>query len=505
MKKFSMSILIAIFLMLMFQPWKVEAAVDTDSGTFGEALTWEYENGTLTISGEGYTSHFLEGKRPPWYYLRNKIHTIVVNEGVTFLGDGVFLDHRNVTKVQLHSGITYIGIQAFKDCYKLEEINIPDGVTGIDHKAFYNCKSLKKITIPNSVTYVGSSVFHYCTSLESVTLSNSQREVGQSMFRECVRLTSITLPRSVYRISDYAFSGCESLKKVEILGSIEKVEEYAFSGCRLLEYLDFSASLRYIGNQAFSGCKTIKEIRFHGDMPEIVDSVFGLGGHEDSLCNLYYPVNNKTWTQEKMEKELWTGSAYAKFVPYDTSECDHKVAIVDGKTVTCTEKGLTGELYCSKCKKILSEHSTIEPLGHDYGINSVQPTCTEAGYVLLTCVRCQNEEYQEKAALGHSFGEWETTKEPTVREAGIQTRSCTRCKEQQNQEVAFKTLSLTDYIKKRAAKNTVDISTEKSGNQDIDNTQDPFSQWLVKVIVPILVILLVAAIFFARQYIKKSK
>ncbi len=506
MKKFFMSILIAIFLMLMFQPCKAEAAEDTVGGTFGETLTWEFENGTLTISGEGYTSHFSQEKYPPWYYLRNEIHTIVVKEGVKFLGDRIFLEHNNVTKVQLHSGITAIGIKAFQNCYKLEEINIPDCVTFIGEKAFYSCKSLKKITIPNSVTEMGGKVFFNCISLESVTLSNSLRRIGQSSFRQCKSLTNITLPKSVYAISEYAFSGCENLRKVEILGNIEKIDYYAFEGCESLEYLDLSASLRYIGDKAFIGCETIKEIRFHGDMPEMGNAVLGLGGHEDFLCVLYYPANNKTWSQEQLKKEIGNQISFFLLVPYGTLECDHEVVAADGKAATCTEKGLTKKQYCSKCNKTLKEQSTIEALGHDYNVRRVEPTCTEIGYVLFTCNRCQKEEpRREIPALGHNFGKWETTKEPTVEEAGIQTRSCIRCKEQQNQEVAFKTLSLTDYIKKRASKNTVDISTEKRGNQDINNTQDPFSQWLGKVLVPIMVILLAVSIFLVRHYIKKGE
>ncbi len=65
---------------------------------------------------------------------------------------------------------------------------------------------------------------------------------------------------------------------------------------------------------------------------------------------------------------------------------------------------------------------------HEYKTTVVAPTCAEKGYTLHTCGKCGNwYKDNEKPALGHSYGAWETVKEATCTEEGLMQRSCTRC------------------------------------------------------------------------------
>lgn len=87
------------------------------SGTCGENLTWALDNeGTLTISGTGamvnygYTS-VLDGA--PWYDKRSDIKTVVVNSGVTTIGDFAFSHCTNLTSVVIPDSVTVIGAGAF--------------------------------------------------------------------------------------------------------------------------------------------------------------------------------------------------------------------------------------------------------------------------------------------------------------------------------------------------------------------------------------------------------
>ena len=62
---------------------------------------------------------------------------------------------------------------------------------------------------------------------------------------------------------------------------------------------------------------------------------------------------------------------------------------------TCSEKGYTGDTYCTGCNKLLETGKELAALGHDYKVTvTKQPTTTEEGVRTYTCTRC-----------GHSYTE----------------------------------------------------------------------------------------------------
>lgn len=52
--------------------------------------------------------------------------------------------------------------------YEIKKIVIENGVTNIGNAAFYNCANLTSITIPNSVTSIGDDAFMDCSGLTSI-------------------------------------------------------------------------------------------------------------------------------------------------------------------------------------------------------------------------------------------------------------------------------------------------------------------------------------------------
>lgn len=74
---------------------------------------------------------------------------------------------------------------------------------------------------------------------------------------------------------------------------------------------------------------------------------------------------------------------------------------------------------------------------HTYTIKVVDATCTEQGYTLHTCT-AGDDSYKDAYtdALGHNWGDWETTKEATTSAEGEQTRTCSRCGATETQAIA---------------------------------------------------------------------
>lgn len=101
-----------------------------------------------------------------------------------------------------------------------------------------------------------------------------------------------------------------------------------------------------------------------------------------------------------------------------------------GKAATCTENGSHVMItVCADCGAELSRQTMTDlALGHEYTeTGRKQPTCTEAGSVTYTCLRCGNS-YTEAsgATIGHAFQET-GRKAPTCTEGGSITYSCSQC------------------------------------------------------------------------------
>jgi hypothetical protein len=99
-----------------------------------------------------------------------KLNTVIINEGVTTIGQDAFLYCSGLTSVTIPSSVTTIEKGAFYGCTGLSSVTIPSGVTTIGQDAFAGCWRLASITIPSSVTTIGQDAFSACTGLTSVTI-----------------------------------------------------------------------------------------------------------------------------------------------------------------------------------------------------------------------------------------------------------------------------------------------------------------------------------------------
>ena len=163
------------------------------NGTCGDNLTWDLTNGVLTISGTGDMTNYSSSSpnRAPWYdSFSTSITSVVINSGVTTIGDYAFYNCYELSSVTIGNNVTSIGEYAFNNC-KLPSVTIPNSVTSIGNSAFYQCSKLTSVTIPNSVTSIGNSAFFYCISMTSVTIGNSVTSIGRYAFSNC-GLSSVT-------------------------------------------------------------------------------------------------------------------------------------------------------------------------------------------------------------------------------------------------------------------------------------------------------------------------
>ena len=56
---------------------------------------------------------------PEWSYLREDVEKVIVNEGVTDVGEQAFMSFENLREVKLASTVEAIGEAAFEECESL--------------------------------------------------------------------------------------------------------------------------------------------------------------------------------------------------------------------------------------------------------------------------------------------------------------------------------------------------------------------------------------------------
>lgn len=116
-------LIVAILLMLIYGM----------KSSCGENLKWNLRDGTLTITGSGR-----------------------MNDYKGIMGDRGADGSRRMLCVDTPWGD------------KITRIVVEDGVTSIGNYAFAFCDSVKEITLPGTVMSIGDSVFDGCESLETI-------------------------------------------------------------------------------------------------------------------------------------------------------------------------------------------------------------------------------------------------------------------------------------------------------------------------------------------------
>ncbi len=239
-------------------PDDTDAEEVTESGTEGN-LSWTLtKGGTLTISGSGLMPDFTPDQLPSWSAHNDAINAIVIEPGVTSIGDYAFYQSKalgvyiseGVTKIgngafykaalvaaTIPSTVKSIGNDAFCMCPNLASASVAEGVEVIGERAFQGCTNLGFIDFPASITAVGAGAFASCKAMTSVRFKPSDHTVtiGNNLFSQCWHLTDVTLPLKADRISAGMFESCSSLCSIYIPADVTEIGEMAFTQCYYLQ------------------------------------------------------------------------------------------------------------------------------------------------------------------------------------------------------------------------------------------------------------------------------
>ena len=136
-------LLLTVLPLGVFATETTEAAV-REPGHCGENLTWSYEGGTLTISGNGEMDDYTDADAP-WLEYRNSIETLVFTGGVTSVGAYAFNDYDSLKKVDFGTAMHSIEKRAFYDCDSLTTFTLPATFRKFGEECFMGCDFLREI------------------------------------------------------------------------------------------------------------------------------------------------------------------------------------------------------------------------------------------------------------------------------------------------------------------------------------------------------------------------
>ena len=243
---------------------KTEAIVEGSCGSNCN-LQFDVVSGQLTISGNGQMLNYKE-KEQPWYPYRNEIKEIIIEEGITSIGEYAFNDIKNLKKLVLAKGITKIGTKGISKCPQLESITYPVSVTSFPDDLFEECQSVREVQwigtgkMPN-FTETSYPMNNIKTTLEEVVIEEGITAIGSYAFSSCKILENVQIGNTITSISNYAFYGCKSLPSITIPDSVILLGSYAFEYCSSLESTIIGDGVTSIGADAFAYCPKLTTVK----------------------------------------------------------------------------------------------------------------------------------------------------------------------------------------------------------------------------------------------------
>ena len=271
--------------------WDISANGD------GSVIAKLSDDGTLTISGNGNMKDCGNYENDSWWNVKENIKNVLINAGVTNIGEYAFEYCSNLVSIKIPNTITSIGDYAFDECSSLISIEIPESVTSIAVPAFSSCNSLTSINVSEkNKKYLSDNGVLYTKNITELIkypagkkekeyeISNSVKNIEIGAFNSCSNLTTIEIPNSVTNIETHAFSYCNSLININVsennqkylsdngvLYTKDKRELLMYPvGKKEREYI-IPEGVKIIGFDAFENCYNLEDVK----IPNTVIMIYG--------------------------------------------------------------------------------------------------------------------------------------------------------------------------------------------------------------------------------------
>jgi hypothetical protein len=177
---------------------------DIVGGELSPDISWRIENNTLYISGEGVVPSTMFGARSAWHSHRSLFNSVVIEDGITDLGQSLFVGYKNITSLTIAGSVKDFAVNAFNSCKNLSVVEVKGSTPpDISLSVFYKVKYKNaKLIVP-----VGTKEIYASDPLWSQFVKIE--ESGQPATDQPAPIGTLSEPGTIYlkRTSNFVGGG----------------------------------------------------------------------------------------------------------------------------------------------------------------------------------------------------------------------------------------------------------------------------------------------------------
>ncbi len=205
------------------------------------------QNYTTSSSNSSYTYY----QHTPWYESRARLDEIIIEDGVTSIGNYAFYEAYGAESVRIPASVTTIGNSAFKSTYS--------DLTDVYYSSVM--EYWNKISIGSENTSLGTATIHTVTdsgtcgdNLTWLLYDTGRLEINGTgamtswstanktpWFNYRTEINEIIIGNGVTSIGEYAFYSCTAQKNVTIPDTVTSIEANAFGNSQSITEIHYAS------------------------------------------------------------------------------------------------------------------------------------------------------------------------------------------------------------------------------------------------------------------------
>jgi hypothetical protein len=251
------------------------------------------------IGGNGACEDFSSS---PFSGYSDTLVNVIIESGVTSLGDYVFSNCTALKTVSGGADLTKIGAHAFENCSSIVSLAFADKITEIGGYAFASCVALKTFAFDGDSAKIEPFAFYRCNALTEISVPLPKTDgtfsaesvfgavfgytdeetggAGQTVFIDG-KTYYYYVPNALVtanfsgkgEIPQYMFYGCGTIVTLTVSGNVSGIAAHAFEKMAKLQSASLGESLASIGDYAFASCSELHSFNaftFAGDGPTLI-------------------------------------------------------------------------------------------------------------------------------------------------------------------------------------------------------------------------------------------
>ena len=297
------------------------SAVPVANGTCGDDVTWDLEDGVLTISGTGYV-YGISSFEYSFSDYKDSVTSVIIEEGITgFSEGGPFTDFTELISVSLPGTISNLSGHTFSGCTSLRAVILPDNLQNIWTGTLDGCTNLEKVYFSNNLTPGGhlmasiSDIDFYDMNGNPLDLRYYDNVRGKAFVKVDNKLTEV--PQQGLANGGINWSYSDGLLRITGTGSIGDYSTVSpppwWGYSDVITHVFVSDSITGIGENAFLDCPGVKVYYLGSGLTDIG------GGNLDGTILDYDGTTPLALTADALKGGLFLGSAggYVKVAPHN--------------------------------------------------------------------------------------------------------------------------------------------------------------------------------------------